>query len=268
MRDALADRDAVVDTYALTGADAAAAVTVAATSARLVVLSSCDVYRAYSSLQAGTVTDAVPLAEDAPLRTERYPYRGKLEGMDDYDKLDVEEAYLARGGTVARLGFVIGVHDRQRREEPILRRIRACRRALPIGTANFVGSRVLVDDVARGVTQLLATPADRVNGEVFNLVETASPSLALWARWIAEDANAELELIRVADDRLPADLALHGYVAQSMHCSAEKAVTSFGWSPADPREATRRSVAWHLVNPPVDVDNDFSADDEALASVR
>ena len=37
---------------------------------RLVVLSSMDVYRAYGSLHAGAVSDAVPLDETSPVRTE------------------------------------------------------------------------------------------------------------------------------------------------------------------------------------------------------
>lgn len=167
---------------------------------------------------------------------------------------------------MARLGFVIGVHDRQRREEPILRRIRAGRPAMPIGTANFVGSRVLVDDVARGMAQLLEAPLGRVAGEAFNLVETASPPISLWAQWIVEDADSDLALVRVADDCLPADLGLFGYVAQPMHCSPAKAAAAFGWSPSHPRDATRQSVVWHLANPPDHVEDDFSADDEALAT--
>lgn len=267
LREALVDMDAVIDTYAMTAADAAAAVSAVPKHARLVVLSSCDVYRAYQSLRAGTVTDAVPLTEDAPVRTERFPYRGEIEGMDDYEKLDVEAIYLGSGGTVARLGFVIGAHDGQRREEPVLRRVRASRSKLPIGTANFVGSRVLVDDVARGIAQLLAVPPARVTGETFNLVEAASPSIALWARWIVEDAGADIDLVRVADDHLPADLELFGHIAQPMHCSSAKAVAAFGWSPNSPREATHRSVAWHMANPPDNAEDDFSDDDDALRTI-
>jgi nucleoside-diphosphate-sugar epimerase len=262
---ALASCETVIDTYALTRRDADAVVAAAPKQSRLVVLSSCDVYRAYQGLLSGAVIDAVPLSEDAPLRTARFPYRGKLDGMDDYDKLDVEAAVLARGGTVARLGFVIGPHDPQQREQPILRRVRAGRSAIPIGTANFIGSRVLVDDVAVGLAQMLDVPVDHVAGEAFNLVELASPTLELWARWIIEDCGANLALIRVLDRFLPPDLALFGHRSQPIQCSPAKAVAMLGWSPTDPREATRQSVAWHMASPPHDADDDFTADDEALA---
>jgi hypothetical protein len=45
-------------------------------------------------------------------------------------------------------------------------------------------------------------------------------------------------------------------------------VALLGWRPCDPREATRRSVAWHLEHPPDAADEDFTADDAALAIAR
>jgi hypothetical protein len=64
----------------------------------IVLLSSMDVYEAWENILAeGPATVAVPFDEDGPLRANRYPYRGRHAGkLDDYDKLDVEPAYLAR----------------------------------------------------------------------------------------------------------------------------------------------------------------------------
>ena len=62
--------------------------------ARWIVIGSVDVYRAFGALNDGSETDPVPLDEESPVRTERYPYRGKRPGYDDYDKLDVEDVYL------------------------------------------------------------------------------------------------------------------------------------------------------------------------------
>ena len=57
---------------------------------RVVALSSADVYRNYDGLRGKSTAppDAVPLAEDAPLRDTRYPYRGSglpFEHADDYE---------------------------------------------------------------------------------------------------------------------------------------------------------------------------------------
>jgi NAD(P)-dependent dehydrogenase (short-subunit alcohol dehydrogenase family) len=99
--------DAVVDPYALTAADVEAVLPVLP-PVPTVVLSSQDVYQAVAGLRTGRAEAAVPLTEDAELRRERYPDRGAgLPGVpDDYDKLDVEERWLARGAVVLRLPMV------------------------------------------------------------------------------------------------------------------------------------------------------------------
>lgn len=265
LRAALDDADAVVDVVALSADDADALVAAAPPDARVVVLSSIDVYRAFTTLGEGGVTDPIPLTEDAPVRTSRRLRRDSGR-MEDYEKLDVEDRVLDRGATVLRLPFVIGPRDAQRREEPILRRVRARRMALPIGSAAFTGSRVLVDDVGAGVAGVLDAPPDRVTGRVFNLAEAASPSMRLWTEWILAEAGADIELVRVPDDALPADLGLWGHLPQSLVVTSTRAVEAFDWSPTDPRMATRRSVAWHLANPPEDPDTIFTDDDTALAS--
>jgi hypothetical protein len=47
---------------------------------------------------------------------------------------------------------------------------------------------------------------------------------------------------------------------------SSKARDLLGWTETDPHEALRRSVAWHLANPPADASDDFAADDRALAA--
>ena len=118
--------DAVIDTCAGTAADAAA-VLPHLPDASLVVLSSMDVYRAFELLNAGQEGEPVPLTEDSAVRLGRYPYRGRLPGWMTTRSWTFEPPYLARGGTVLRLVMIYGEHDGQRREEFILRRVRAGR---------------------------------------------------------------------------------------------------------------------------------------------
>lgn len=134
--------DAVVDTHALTAGDVDT-VLPALPDVPAVVLSSQDVYQAYVGLRTGQHVAAVPLTEDAELRHDRYPYRGaSVPGVPpDFDKLDVEERWLPRGAVVLRLPMVYGPHDGQMREDIVLRRVRAGRRQMPIGTGNLLWSR-------------------------------------------------------------------------------------------------------------------------------
>ena len=256
--------DALIDGIALTARDADDVLTAVPGALRMVVLSSMDVYRAYGALQADTESDALPLDETSPVRPERYPYRDKLPGMDDYEKLDVEDRFLWRGATVVRLPMVYGEHDKQRREEPILRRLRAGRTRIPIGAANWLWTRGYVGEVARGVR--LALEHEATAGEVFNLGEARTATMRAWIEQIVAAANGQAELVHVEDRRLPPDLGVTAAIRQHLLVDSSKARAMLGWVHADPAETVRRSVRWHLEHPPADSADDWSADDAALAT--
>lgn len=261
--------DAVVDTLAMTRADADA-VLPHLPDVPLVMLSSMDVYRAYELARAGDAGIAGPIGEDAPLREGRYPHHGTDPGLDgydidvdSYDKLDVEPLYLQRGGTVLRLGMVYGEGDVQRREEFILRRLRARRRRIPIGEGTWRWTRIYVGDVARAVLAALNTPKAR--GEVFNLGESTTPTMRAWIGQILAAADHDAELVGVPAEVLPPDLIITGRIPQDLLAANDKARRVLGWEPGDQTEAVRRSVRWHLAHPPEHSYTDFTADDRALA---
>jgi nucleoside-diphosphate-sugar epimerase len=271
LRGAVADFDpeAMVDTSAMSAADAETALAAVDDGTRLLVLSSMDVYRAYGAVLARSETDAVPLDETSPVRPERYPYRGHpayggQPWAQDYEKLDVEAAYLAREATVCRLPMVYGERDYQRREEPILRRVRAGRSHVPVGAGSWLFTRGYVRDLATGVR--LALESDATIAEVLNLGESRTWTMGLWARHVLEAAGSTAELVRVPDVLLPDDLQPLGTVAQHLLVDSSKARDLLGWTETDPHEALHRSVAWHLANPPGDASGDFAADDRALAA--
>ena len=257
--------DAAIDCRALTRADSEIAVDALPAGIRLVVISSLDVYRAFSAVNEDRETDPVPLDEESPVRPNRYPYRGKMPGMDDYDKLDVEDVYLSRGATSLRLPMVYGEHDYQLREEFLLRRVRAGRTRIPFGAGMWLACRAYVKDIARGAHLVLKTP--EAAGEVFNLCEEKTYSMRMWSHMILEAAGSDAELVRVADDVLPEDLKATGTMSQHIAASAHKARSMLGWTTSDPEESLRTTVRWHLAHPTPDANPDFSADDLALASV-
>jgi UDP-glucose 4-epimerase len=261
------DPEAVVDNCAYSAADAETALAAVGDAVRLLVVSSMDVYRAFGAVLAGTETDPLPLDETSPVRPDRYPYRGRPHpspDTDTYEKLDVEEAYLARAATVCRLPMVYGERDHQHREEPILRRVRAGRMRIPAGSGSWLWTRGYVRDIATGIR--LALESDATVAEVLNLGEARTWSMGLWARHVLEAAGSEAELVRVPDVLLPDDLKALGTVPQHLLVDSSKARDLLGWTETDPHEALGRSVAWHLANPPKDADADFSADDRALAA--
>ena len=256
--------DAAVDCRALTRADAETALAALPSGIRLAVVSSIDVYRAFGALNDDRETDPVPLDEESPVRPDRYPLRGRMPGMDDYDKLDVEETYLARGATALRLPMVYGEHDYQLREEFILRRVRAGRTAIPFGSGTWLACRGYVRDIARGVRLTLATSA--AVGQVLNLCEDQTYSMRMWSQMILKAAGSSASLVRVADSVLPEDLAPTGTMTQHIAASARKARAMLGWTTSDPVVNLGTTVRWHLDHPPAGASSDFAADDIALAA--
>jgi nucleoside-diphosphate-sugar epimerase len=257
--------DAAIDCRALTRADAETALAALPAGIRLVVISSMDVYRAFGAAIEGHETDPVPLDEDSPVRSERYPYRDKSPDRHDYDKLDVEDVYLPRGATSLRLPMVYGPRDYQLREEFILRRVRAGRQRIPFGSGTWLACRGYVGDIARGAR--LALESASTTGMALNLCEDRTYSMGMWSRMILEAAGSGAELVRVADDVLPEDLKQTGTISQHIAASARRARALLAWTTSDPVETLRATVSWHLAHPPPDADSDFTADDRALGTL-
>jgi nucleoside-diphosphate-sugar epimerase len=259
--------DAVIDTRAMTRAHADA-VLPHLPDAHLVLLSSIDVYRAYELLLAGQGGEPVPITEESPVRADRYPLRDLLPGIGEhYDKLDVEPSYLARGAAVLRLSMIYGEHDGQRREEFILRRVRAGRRQIPVGAGTTLDTRCYVGDVASAVLAALDRPAAAA-GQVFNVGDLATDTALDWARRILAAAQYEASLVTVPEELVPEDMEATKAIGQHFLVDSRKAATVLGWRPADPADTIGVSVRWHLENPPEDPDQDFTPDDRALAAAQ
>ncbi|MGE3271802.1 MAG: NAD-dependent epimerase/dehydratase family protein [Chloroflexota bacterium] len=256
--------DALIDGFALTARDADDALLAVPGALRMLAVSSMDVYRAFAALHANSESDPCPLDESSPLRTERYPYRGKIPKLDDYDKLDVEDRYLWRGATIVRLPMIYGEFDPQRREEPVLRRIRAGRTRLPVGVGNWLWTRGSVGEMARGIR--LALESDAAAGQILNLGERRTGTMRAWIEAIVAATGSDMDLVTVADHLVPADLGITTAVRQHLLFDLTKAEQMLAWTHADPADGIRRSVRWHLEHPPEHSDPDFSADDLALAA--
>jgi nucleoside-diphosphate-sugar epimerase len=160
--------------------------------------------------------------------------------------------------------MVYGEHDYQRREEFILRRVRASRARIPIGPGTFLWSKGYVREIARGVG--LALESENAVGEIFNLCEAKTWSVRSWAEQILRASGSPAELVRVSEHALPEDLRVTESASQHVLIVPDKAGEWLGWVHADPEGAVQRSVDWHLAHPPEDAATDFSEDDRALSA--
>lgn len=251
--------EGVIDTLALTRADATS-VLPHLPDTRLVLLSSVDVYRAFELVLADSEGEPLPISERSALRARRYPYRDQ----PGYDKLDVEPLFTERGATVLRLVMIYGEHDPQRREEFMLRRVRAGRRRIPVGPGTWLWTRCYAGDVASAALAAIDTPA--AAGEILNVGEPATRSMLGWAREILAAAGHDAELVTVPGPAVPPDLWPTKDVGQHLLVDSRRAMDLLGWRPSDPDGALRRSVRWHLSHPPPGPDPGFGPDDQALAA--
>jgi nucleoside-diphosphate-sugar epimerase len=252
------DPEIVVDTIAYTEADAALLVeTFRGLARRAVVLSSQDVYAAYGRLlrlEAGS-PETAPLAEGAPLRAARYPYRAKARGPEDmahdYEKILVEAAVAGHAdlpATLLRLPFVYGPGDPQRRLRPYLERMRAPELFLDRAKAAWRWTRGYVEDVGEAIA--LAASDERASGRVYNVGEVDASTEAEWVRAIGEAFGWKGEVRGVPANELPKELAEPFDFSQDLAADTRRIRKELGFrEPIGRAEGLRRTVAWEAAQP-------------------
>jgi nucleoside-diphosphate-sugar epimerase len=178
---------------------------------RVVALSSADVYRNYDGLRGKSAAppDPVPLAEDAPLRDTRYPYRGSglaFEHADDYEKVLVEQVLLSEPdlpATVLRLPAVYGPGDAQHRIRPYLQQMVDGRPGILLQEeqATWRWSRGYVGNVAAAIA--LAVADVRTVHRVFNVGDNPVFSERAWVERIGAAAGWRGRVVAASARELP-----------------------------------------------------------------
>ncbi len=172
----------MIHTFAMSEADAEAAVAAfRGRAARLVILSSGDVYRAYGrfiGLEPGPI-EAGLLSESSPVRTVLFPYRQRSSSKEtleySYEKIHAERVVLESRdlpGTVLRLPKVYGPGSNQD-----LATIYAnCHQP------NWCWTHGYVENVAAAT--VLAATAPQAAGRVYNVGEERTPTIAERLTWM------------------------------------------------------------------------------------
>jgi nucleoside-diphosphate-sugar epimerase len=261
---------------ALTEADARVVVEAARGRAKLlVVVSSQDVYRAYGRFhekESGAI-EPTPSTEDAPLRSNLYPYRGQPPGMDDYEKILVERAAMADPdlpATIVRLPAIYGEGDYQHRLAMELRRMDDRRPAIILDEriAGWRWTRAYVENAARAV--VLAATDEKASGRVYNAGDDAF-SYADWVRAVGHAAGWNGEVISIPSDRLPKHLRPpRADYGQDLVADTTRIRDELGYEDvAAMDEGLRRAIEWERNNRG-EIDPrflDYEAEDSLLASL-
>ncbi|MGZ3407425.1 MAG: NAD-dependent epimerase/dehydratase family protein [Polyangia bacterium] len=203
----------VVVCFMLLNADDARAAVAAYAGARLVAISSGDVYRAYGELLGidPPTTPAALLDEDAPLRATLYPYGRRVEGpwgpLADYDKILVERVVRDADprATILRLAKVYGAAARDRPLHRWVEHMRA-HDEVPVGArqGRWRWTHGFVDDVAAAIA--LAAVDERAAGRVYNVGERATPTQKERVSQLAAANGWRGRIVDVDDAALPPPL--------------------------------------------------------------
>lgn len=220
--------DLVIDMWCMSEAHAAAAKE-RFERVRYVVLSSGDVYRNYDGLQRrwDGPPDRTPLAEDAPLCEQLYPYRDKAaqlgEWVRDYDKILVERTLAGPRTTVLRMPAVYGANDEQRRFYDWIDAMHRGDETIAIdeAIAEWRWTRGYVANCAAAIVH--AALDERAAGRTYNVGEPDAPTDEQWLRLLGRIHNWSGRIERRAGVAPPLDFRFH------LHTDTRRIRDELGW---------------------------------------
>jgi nucleoside-diphosphate-sugar epimerase len=243
---------------------------------RIVIISSCDVYRAYDRLWK-VFTDKlipVPLNEKSDLRENFYPYRKIMASKPDdwsyhYEKILVESAirsYPDINSTILRLPMVYGPGDYSR-IYPYLKRMDDNRPILlDENKANWRICRGYVEDVANAI--VLSALDTQSGNRIYNVGERDAYSEMEWIHKIGYIAGWRNKMIKVSHDKLPLhlkepSLAWEQDLTIDTHCIRDELNYKELYSSED---SIQKSIDWLRTHKREQIDiNSFDYDEEDKA---
>jgi len=244
---------------------------------RLVVASSCDVYRQWDLIRGIVSGPAVNKrsTEDSPLRERFYPYRDTVKDKEDplynYDKILVERAVMSApdlSTTVLRLPMVHGPHDHRHRFLGFIKRMADRRPAILIDAheADWRITRGYAENCAHAICLAITDP--KANGRVYNVGETSALSQREWITRLAKIVGWEGKIVTFPQDRLPKHLKSDEHWEHHLVADTTRIRTELGYTEiVDADTALRRTVEWELANrvPDPKERSEYAAEDAALA---
>jgi nucleoside-diphosphate-sugar epimerase len=271
----------IIDMILSSGKQAEELVTVArAMNARVVAVSSMDVYRAWGVL-LGTEPgglEPMPITEDSPVRNARRAYPPEIVTImkniftwvdQDYDKVAVEQAVRSggTGNTIVRLPMVYGPGDALHRMYGVLKRIADGRSAiiLPDDYAAWRGPRGYVENVAHAIA--LAAISDQALGKTYHVCDEPTLTELEWVKKIAAQIAWGGKFVVIPKEKTPKHLLMPFDASQHMIANSERIRTELGYNePVTLEAAIRKTIAWEQANPPTGTSfHQFDYDEEDLA---
>jgi len=270
--------DVVLDMVPISRADAVdTVIAFNQVAERIVAVSSQDVYLAYDVVRGrhpGPPIDQ-PMGEDAPLREVLYPYRELFPAdhrMHDYDKIPIEQTYLAEPdlpATILRLPAVYGPDDYQHRPFPYLKRMVDGRRSIILDErgVHWRWSRTYVDNAASAIALAVTNPD--AAGQIYNVGDPHTLGEKEWIEAIGTAHRWRGEVVILPPDDIPDHLRDEELdFAQSLVVDTGRIREELGYQEKVRfEEAMALTVQWELANMPDALPPhrlDYAAEDAAL----
>jgi len=225
---------------------------------RIVMTSSCDVYRAYGRLTGKEPgpPDKTPITEESPLREVSYPYRDQAPDENhilyNYDKIPAENIVLSDSeieGVVLRLPMVWGPNDYQHRLFSLFKPMTDKRRAIVFSSeyANWRSTYGYVDNVAECMALACVSPKAR---GIYNVADWDLSTLEQ-AEEMRKRTGWNGEIVQRPEADLPEALRSGVATSQNLVCSSQKIRDELGYEALhDLSDALDQTLAWELENQP------------------
>ncbi len=270
--------DAVIDMVCMTEHHARTTLdTFDGVAGRLVVISSQDVYRAFTrfnGVEPGP-PDPVPLVEDSPLREALYLFRDapnqRFEWSRDYEKVMVERVINDEGGmpaTILRLPAVYGPGDYQHRLFGHARRMADSRPfvLLDEGLASWRWTRGYVENIAAAI--VLCALDEQAAGRTYNVGEPGAVTEAEWIRRIGDAMGWEGKIAVIGGGRMSPGMNTD----QDWNADTGRIREELGYEEPVPLDhAIGHTVEWELANPPPGfggLEQEYAGEDALIAELR
>lgn len=243
---------------------------------RIVVISSCDVYRAYDRLWK-VFTDKLipmPLDEASDLRENFFPYRKIMGSQPDdwsyhYEKILVENtirSYPDINSTILRLPMVYGQGDYSR-IYPYLKRMDDNRPVLlDENKSVWRFCRGYVVDIANAI--VLSALDTRSGNRIYNVGEIDAYSELEWIQQIGKIAGWKNKIIKLPHDKLPLHLKEPSLDwKQDLTINTQRIRDELNYRELYSNEdSMRMSIDWLRTHVPAQIDSsfDYDAEDNAI----
>jgi nucleoside-diphosphate-sugar epimerase len=158
-------------------------------------------------------------------------------------------------GTILRLPMVYGPGDYRHRLFSYLKRMDDNRQAILLdqSEAGWRWTHGYVENVADAIA--LAVTNERSAGQIFNVGEPFTFTMAEWIALIGKITGWQGRVIQVPHGRLPEPLRWDINAEQDVVVDSSRIRRELGYSErVDLEEAVRKTIAWERANPPQEVD--------------